>query len=128
MVMLTMLREDKPSEWDEFQTPGEILGMVNKQLGLDGGRQILKNAGDEYCAEYLQMVSAELLAAGLKQVAAVVDEFAADAPSALDLRYCTYSRANAANIWAWERRQNRIITAWDKKRKAFLRRAAINSR
>jgi hypothetical protein len=137
MVMLmTLIEGQQPEPFEEFETFAEVLGMVNKQLGLDGVRQVLNGAGDEHCAEYLHMVSAELLTAGLKQVAAAVDEFAANAPSAVDLRHCTYSKApytdnleaNRANIWAWQRSRNRLVAGWARKRKAFLRRAAINSR
>ncbi len=72
--------------FDAFQTAGEIFGFVYAKLGADALRELLAaDAERPSTSESLSDAAAELDAVGLNKAAAIVREFAAIAPSEMDL-------------------------------------------
>ncbi len=107
---MTLIDGQDSDPWEQFETLGEILGFVHKQHGTDGILEVLKrDTKGKFTREVLQQAASELKAAGLTKAAAVVAEFAASAPSMLDLRFCPYPADEEYNVNAWLRRQQRQL-------------------
>jgi hypothetical protein len=72
-----------PDPFDTFETAAEIFAFVHRKLGEKGLRQLLA-MGDGSTCEFLHRAADELSAMGLRKVADIVLDVAADSPSEAD--------------------------------------------
>src|SRR6476620_1322351 len=118
---------EEAGPFDQFDIP-EVCAFIHKKWGPDALRELLARpirAADgkgnvvQSREDWLD-ISAELQAAGLSKVAAVVDEFAAAALPMTDWSFCCFTSDTPTNRKAWLAAQRQRQTQREEKREQWL--------